>query len=44
MQSASLTLLPFDWMMNPNENKVNDANDKIPTLTTMNEKMSHRDI
>jgi hypothetical protein len=25
-------------MMNPNGNKVNDANDNIPTLTTMNEK------
>jgi hypothetical protein len=25
-------------MMNPNENEVNDANDNIPTLTTMNEK------
>jgi hypothetical protein len=25
-------------MMNPNGNEVNDANDKIPTLTTMNEK------
>ena len=24
--------------MNPNGNQVNDANDKIPTLTTMNEK------
>jgi hypothetical protein len=24
--------------MNPNGNKVNDANDNIPTLTTMNEK------
>jgi hypothetical protein len=25
-------------MMNPNGNEVNDANDNIPTLTTMNEK------
>jgi hypothetical protein len=25
-------------MMNPNVNEVNDANNKIPTLTTMNEK------
>ena len=38
MQSVSLTLLPFDLMMNPNGNEVNDANGNIPTLTTMNER------
>jgi hypothetical protein len=42
MQSVSLTLLPSDYMMNPNGNEVNDANDNMPTLTTMNEKNESR--
>jgi hypothetical protein len=35
---VSLSLLLSNQMMNPNGNEVNDANDNIPTLTTMNEK------